>query len=64
MLQNAYLDAKIGFDPAENEPSKERCVSEPSERSRALTNALEFSLIAPEAERSSYDSWPLGDAYL
>ena len=22
MLQNAYLDAKIGVDPAENEPSK------------------------------------------
>ena len=22
MLKNAYLDAKIGFDPAENEPSK------------------------------------------
>ena len=26
MLQNAYLDAKIGFDPAENEPPKECCV--------------------------------------
>ena len=24
MLQNAYLDAKIGFDTAENEPSKVR----------------------------------------
>ena len=23
MLKNAYLDAKIGFDPAENEPPKE-----------------------------------------
>ena len=23
MLQNAYLDAKIGVDPAENEPRKE-----------------------------------------
>ena len=23
MLKNAYLDAKIGFDPAENEPRKE-----------------------------------------
>ena len=23
MLQNAYLDAKIGVDPAENEPPKE-----------------------------------------
>ena len=22
-LKNAYLDAKIGFDPAENEPPKE-----------------------------------------
>ena len=22
MLKNTYLDAKIGFDPAENEPSK------------------------------------------
>ena len=27
MLQNAYLDAKIGFDPAENEPPKECCVA-------------------------------------
>ena len=27
MLQNAYLDAKIGFDPAENEPLKECCVA-------------------------------------
>ena len=26
MLKNAYLDAKIGVDPAENEPPKERCV--------------------------------------
>ena len=26
MLTNAYLDAKIGFDPAENEPPKECCV--------------------------------------
>ena len=26
MLQNAYLDAKIGVDPAENEPPKECCV--------------------------------------
>ena len=26
MLKNAYLDAKIGFDPAENEPPKECCV--------------------------------------
>ena len=26
MLKNAYLDAKIGFDPAENEPPKEWCV--------------------------------------
>ena len=26
MLQNAYLDAKIGVDPAENEPRKEWCV--------------------------------------
>ena len=26
MLQNASLDAKIGFDPAENEPPKECCV--------------------------------------
>ena len=25
-LQNAYLDAKISFDPAENEPPKECCV--------------------------------------
>ena len=24
MLKNAYLDAKIGFDTAENEPSKVR----------------------------------------
>ena len=24
-LKNAYLDAKIGFDPAENEPPKESC---------------------------------------
>ena len=42
MLQNAYLDAKIGFDPAENEPPKEWCVLErprvkpARERSRAL----------------------------
>ena len=26
MLKNAYLDAKIGVDPAENEPPKECCV--------------------------------------
>ena len=26
MLQNAYLDAKIGVDTAENEPRKEWCV--------------------------------------
>ena len=26
MLKNATLDAKIGFDPAENEPPKECCV--------------------------------------
>ena len=26
MLQNDYLLAKIGFDPAENEPRKELCV--------------------------------------
>ena len=26
MFKNAYLDAKIGFDPAENEPPKECCV--------------------------------------
>ena len=26
MLKNAYLDAKIGFDPTENEPRKEGCV--------------------------------------
>ena len=26
MLKNAALDAKIGFDPAENEPPKECCV--------------------------------------
>ena len=26
MLKNAYLDTKIGFDPAENEPPKECCV--------------------------------------
>ena len=26
MLKNVYLDAKIGFDPAENEPPKECCV--------------------------------------
>ena len=25
-FKNAYLDAKIGFDPAENEPPKECCV--------------------------------------
>ena len=27
MLKNAYLDAKIGVDPAENEPSKECCTT-------------------------------------
>ena len=27
MLKNAYLDAKIGVDPAENEPRKEGCVA-------------------------------------
>ena len=26
MLKNVILDAKIGFDPAENEPPKECCV--------------------------------------
>ena len=26
MLKNDYLDAKIGVDPAENEPRKECCV--------------------------------------
>ena len=26
MLQNEYLDAKIGVDTAENEPQKELCV--------------------------------------
>ena len=26
MRKNAYLDAKIGVDPAENEPRKEGCV--------------------------------------
>ena len=30
MLKNAYLDAKIGFDPAENEPPKECCVVAPT----------------------------------
>ena len=25
MLKNAYLDGKIGFDPAENEPPQECC---------------------------------------
>ena len=29
MLKNAYLDAKIGFDPAENEPRKECCYGRP-----------------------------------
>ena len=27
MLKNAYLDAKIGVDPAENEPPEECCVA-------------------------------------
>ena len=34
MLKNAYLDAKIGVDPAENEPPKECCVVAGISRSR------------------------------
>ena len=35
MLKNAALDAKIGFDPAENEPRKEWCVVAGRRRSAA-----------------------------
>ena len=40
MLKNAYLDAKIGFDPAENEPPKECCVVAAREQWHALVLAV------------------------
>ena len=47
MLQNAYLDAKIGFDPAENEPPKECCVA--ARRAGAHRNHAEVP--APRREQ-------------
>ena len=46
MLQNAYLDARIGVDPAENEPGKKRLCRgppvTPSGGSAALATQLSF----------------------
>ena len=36
MLENAYLDAKIGVDTAENEARKERCAAAGSARTQGL----------------------------
>ena len=40
MLKNAYLDAKIGFDPAENEPPKECSSSQLEGTAQVSTKAL------------------------
>ena len=40
MLQNAYFDAKIGVDPAENEPPKECCVVAGRTRIASPTRSL------------------------
>ena len=56
MLKNAYLDAKIGFDPAENEPRKECCVVAPR---RAHTPALQIELRvqAPRQEAARIEPY-------
>ena len=49
MLKNAYLDAKIGVDPAENEPWK-------TYADRDTTTVVERSLV--EDEKYAAAVWP------
>ena len=46
MLQNGYLVAKIGVDPAENEPSEDLC---PHLAQRLLADAPALALALPSA---------------
>ena len=56
MLQNVYLDAKIGVDPAENEPPKECCVVGRAARNRigrVIAVELHFYLIVFYLKRTT-----------
>ena len=64
MLQNAYLDAKIGVDPAENEPSEVAILRSDSGVSmlRAAQRELHFRADI-ELERGASPDGKRGESY-